>query len=531
MFKRSLCLIALLVFLFLVLFPSLVFAFGNNNLNATIMGKNIVANFNGAGKVEITASINVDSYANLDTGENYVTKTGNINLFRIPYAAYSPGNGFSVAPGFDSSKATIVYTWQIQNYTEGTYALQYTDKPTVIGQYIYYACGTDTVWGTFSQVVNVDVLYSDNPNSPANTGTDNNTKNATNMNNTNFTDGWWNICMQWYDTLVTLSGAFIFIVIIRSGYRYYQSSIDPSARASLLMDVQRCLIAMFLIIITPFVLYMLIQANNGLVSLFYNITVNIQHQAQVSFNNPTMTSVDDFFSKIVASPFQAIVGIFNSVFGLKNLDVLIFNINTSNSTTTGVLPASIFGNIQIPNNVFASALLNLCMVGFNAYFNALYSIRYWVITAAFIGTPIIVWIWAFTEERQVLEIWGSEIFSTVFMQTFHALTFGAFFSVMVASQSSNTAISLFVDTTKSVTSTTAAGNAISNMGLWFAGLGGAFCALALLSASIKLIVSRGQDKSVAESKESVSKAIIGLTVLGLSAMIAGFLVYLFNGNW
>jgi hypothetical protein len=352
-----------------------------------------------------------------------------------------------------------------------------------------------------------------------------------NMDNTSFNAGWWNIVMQWYNTLVTLSGVFIFIVIVRSGYKYYHSSIDPSIRASLLMDVQRCFLAMLLIVITPFLIYGLMLINNVLVELFKTITENIQKNANVNIYTGNTGSPTGFFDKIVASPFQIIVDIFNKLFGLVPLDKLIFNISSSGSSLLLNLSGqSIFGNIQT-DNVFATALLNLCMLGFNVYFNALYSIRFWIITAAFVGTPIIIWIWAFKEERQILETWGSEIFSTIFMQTFHALTFGAFFSVAVASKYNDNKISLLVNTTKSVASTTAAGATIQSLGLWFAGLGGALCALILLNASIKMIASRGQEKSVAEATESLSKAIIGAFVLGMSMMIAGLLIYIFNGNW
>lgn len=359
---------------------------------------------------------------------------------------------------------------------------------------------------------------------------DNDGSEVTNMDNTSFNAGWWNIVMQWYNTLVTLSGMFIFIVIVRSGYKYYHSSIDPSIRASLLMDVHRCFLAMLLIIITPFLIYALMQVNNVLVELFKTITQNIQRNASVNIYTGNTGDPTGFIHKIVAAPFQIIVDIFNKLFGLQPLDKLIFNISSGSGMLVDSNGQSIFGNIKT-DNVFADALLNLCMLGFNVYFNALYSIRFWIITAAFVGTPIIVWIWAFKEERQILEIWGSEIFSTIFMQTFHALTFGAFFSVAVASKYNNSTISLLVNTTNSVTSTTAVGTTIQSLGLWFAGLGGAFCALALLNASIKMIASRGQEKSVAEAKESVSKAIIGAFVLGLSMMITGLLIYLFNGNW
>ncbi|WP_273483441.1 pilin [Desulforamulus ruminis] len=338
-----------------------------------------------------------------------------------------------------------------------------------------------------------------------------------------FTNKWLSVVMLWYCTLVMLSGAFIFLVIVRSGYRYYHSSIDPSIRASLLMDIQRCFVAMLIIILAPYCIYLLIQINDAGVSLFRNMTKNIIDSTNLELQQKNLDGAG-MFETIVAAPFQTIVAIFNDVFDLYSLDQLIFN-DTAQSPFFG----DIFGQIQV-GNVFATALLNMCFIGFNAYFNALYEIRFWVVSAAFVGTPLIVWIWALTEERQVLELWGGEIISTIFMQFFHALVFGVFFTILVASRVEHSA-TFMVNTLLAVASVDELALTLRKVGVWFASLGGALCFGTLLSVAIKMAVSRGDERKITEAKESFSKAITGVFVLGLSLIIAGFLVWLFSGDW
>jgi len=314
----------------------------------------------------------------------------------------------------------------------------------------------------------------------------------------------------WYNALTALSGVFMFLVIVRTGYQYIRSGVSPGARADFVETVQMCIVALAIIMLAPTFVKMLININNGMVALFYNMTTKI------TLPDVPAAPIEGMFTKVFAAPFQVINWIFEKMLGLHPLDELIFN---HRSTGLGGLQSM----LEKVNtwNPFTQVLLNLVFVGFNFYFNAIYMLRRWTVIATWIATPIIVWIWAFTKNRQVMELWLAEIVSTVFMQTFHAMSFGIFLSV-VGGSGQNPA-SAMGDVGKLA-------EGFKNIGLWVAGFGGAVAAYAMVAIGFRLMLAR-DDRTMAEAKEGVSKVLIGLLILGLSLMIAGFLAAMMKQNW
>ncbi|MGB9825494.1 MAG: pilin, partial [Desulfofundulus sp.] len=215
------------------------------------------------------------------------------------------------------------------------------------------------------------------------------------------------------------------------------------------------------------------------------------------------------FEQVLALPFQAVLDIIQKVFKLAPLEQLIFNSKDLNLIAGA-------GTVDT-GNAFANALLNLALAGFTVYFNAVYTIRHWVVTAALVATPLIAWIWVLTSERQVIEIWAAEIFQTIFLQSAHALTLGVFLSVLCGAAGGG------VDTSR-------LGGGLRDIAVWIASFGGAVCVMVIVFLGYKFMTARNE-KEAAQAREGLVRTLAGLAVLGLALTIAGFLVYLFNGKW
>ena len=235
-----------------------------------------------------------------------------------------------------------------------------------------------------------------------------------------FTASQWSMCMFWYGILTALSGGFLVMVIVRSGYRYMISAANPGVKASFIEDVQRCVLAMIIIVLAPVFIKVLIGINDGFVALFANIVNSVTVSQKLEITKPLLDGAG-MFEQIVASPFQVIINIIREIFGLSTLDQIIFN------DKVHVLKPFVLTDT---GNILGTVLLNLSFAGFDVYFNAIYTIRHWVIIVTLVSTPLIAWIWVLTAEAQVLEIWAGEIFQTIFLQSAHALTFGVFLSIL-----------------------------------------------------------------------------------------------------
>lgn len=328
-----------------------------------------------------------------------------------------------------------------------------------------------------------------------------------------FTNDQWQIMMFWYATLTTVCGGILFLSVVKSGYKYMTSALNPGIRVSFIEDVQRMFIAMLLIALVPVFITVLSSINDGFVWICGKLLNQFVDNPKIE--KTVMEEAASMFESVIAAPFNGIIKMFNWLFGLKSIDDLIFN------GATNVFGKKLLGTIDT-GNIFANALINTSLVAFDAYFNAVYTIRKWVITANIVATPIIVWVWVFTAERQVLEIWVAEIIQTIFLQSAHALSLGIFMSIAGATGSVLNAgkpldMSFFSD-------------GLLQIGIFFAGFAGSICVTVLIALGIRLILAN-TEKEREEAKAGLTKAFIGLIILGLSVVIASFLATLFSGSW
>ncbi len=322
-----------------------------------------------------------------------------------------------------------------------------------------------------------------------------------------FTDDRWSVVMFWYNSMAILSGGFLVAIVVKSGYKYMLSAANPGLKASFMEDLQRCIVAMAVLALAPIFIKLLIGVNDGFVAFFANIVNHITTAppgAQVA-----NLGAAGMFEKVIAAPFELILKLIQKVFGLSSVDQLIFNGKVSILSGIGSIDTG---------NVFANVLLKISMCGFDVYFNALYTIRRWVVTAIFTATPIIVWLWAFTGERQVIEIWAAEIFQTVFVQSAHALALGVYITILNARNVTGAVDGVWLT------------QGMSNIAVWIAGLGGALCTLVIVIIGYKIITA-SSDKEAAEAKSSLGKALIGLSILGGAVIIAGYMSSMLSGKW
>lgn len=327
-----------------------------------------------------------------------------------------------------------------------------------------------------------------------------------------FPPGAWERCMMWYTTLASLSGVFIFLTVVRSGYTQMATAVNPSTRASSIDTFQRCILAVAFIMLAPVFIRVLLGINNEFVKMIAQIANHIIG-GDISIATAKIDTAS-MFEKVLATPFQLVINLINYVFGLRDPNTLIFNGHLH------VLDPEVFLGAKVnTNNVLGDVLIKFAFVGFNVYFNAVYTIRRWVVIAVTVATPLIAWIWALSGSRQVLEIWCGEVIQTIFMQTFHALTLGIFLSIAY----SKTSVSGIIDISWFV-------GDLRYLGVWLAGFGGVVCLCVIISLAFRLALAR-EEKEVAEVKAGFSRALTGLIVLGLSLMIAGVLATILSGGW
>ncbi|MBM7854960.1 hypothetical protein JOC37_001340 [Desulfohalotomaculum tongense] len=316
--------------------------------------------------------------------------------------------------------------------------------------------------------------------------------------------------MFWYAVLTSVGGGFLLLLIVRSGYSYMRSAMNPGIRASFIEDVQRSVLAMGLVALAPVFITILSGINDGFVWICGKLLNSFATSPELE--QPVMSQAAGMFEQIIAAPFNAIIIMFNELFGLKSLDQLIFN------GQTNIFGSSLLSSIQT-GNLFADALLNLSMVAFDVYFNAVYTIRKWVVTANIVVTPIIAWIWMLTAERQVLEIWVAEIIQTIFLQSAHAMSLGIFLSIATG-----------VGKVAGKVDTAWFSSGLVQIGVFFAAFASSICVAVLVVLGIRIIIARKQEER-AKAKEGLIKAFIGLFILGLCVVIASFLAVLLSGSW
>lgn len=314
------------------------------------------------------------------------------------------------------------------------------------------------------------------------------------------------VVMFWYYSLATLSGAFIFLTVVKSGYKHiFSGNTNPGMRASAILTVQRAIVGLIIIMVAPLLINILITINNVFVSFCLDL---INGTAQVSTatiaTTEPVSSDSSFMEQIVAWPFLVFLDILEKLFGLKPLGEVIFNEMPKLTILSQDVTSGDFVNT---GNAFADVLLSLSMLGFTAYFNAVYILRRFVVIAVVAVTPIIIWIWVLAENKNVIGIWLAEIIQTIFMQSFHALTFGIIFSVLAFSHGSIKPI---------------AGENMAyllvGLGKYAAAFGGVACVAVLIFQAYRIIFNNNE-RERAEALSRIKKALIGLIILGLSYMI------------
>ncbi len=326
-----------------------------------------------------------------------------------------------------------------------------------------------------------------------------------------FTQETWPVVMFWYVILASLSSVFIFLVIVRNGYQYmFSATSNPGLKASFSETIEKCIIALIVIMAAPLIVGLLIQINDGLVSVFANV-LNSVKLTDIGLDNVEFEV--NFINKMIAWPIKLIfVDLPNKLFDLHPLSHLIFN-----NETDIIDPCIFMGylNTGEPINLgdpLASVIVTMIFAVFNIIFNAIYTIRGWVVTAVLCATPLVVWIWVLSAQKTVIEIWLSELFQTIFMQTWHALTFAIIFSILLFRGR--------VPEVPSITDNLA--ELLLMAGKFFAAFGGIICVGVIIYHSYRLIVgltATEGSKHIAEYKTNLQKALIGLVILGLALLI------------
>lgn len=393
----------------------------------------------------------------------------------------------------------------------GSASMSYTDTPTA-GQYDYLITLPNRT--TNSNVITVSVT------DPASGGTGGvvgpslgGSNQNTGLHPSIYTDDQWRVIMFWYIALTSIGGAFLLFAVLRSGYGYMAGGINPGVRASFIEDVQRMIIAMGIIAAAPAFVFILSLVNDQFVNLF--ATVLNAFVGRPIIDKPILSTAVGMFERIIASPFNAIISILKFVFGVESIDTLVFN------GQTGTLFRGLLGDLSTGNPI-GDVVLNGALTAFTVYFNAIYSIRKWILTVNLVATPIIAWVWAISAERQIIEIWVAEIIMTIFMQASQALSFGVLGSILV-----------YAGGALAANSTNVIVNQLIVLGLFIGGFAGSIGMLVIMYNGFKLVLNTGGDdgKKRSEALQGIGKAIIGMIIVGLAMSIAGFLAWLLSGNW
>lgn len=330
-----------------------------------------------------------------------------------------------------------------------------------------------------------------------------------------FTDKSWPIIMFWYKVLAGLSGAFIFLMLIKTGYQYMFSAVsNPGMKAGFMHSIERTFVALLIIMVAPMFIGLLVEVNDSIVGLFSN-TINSLgvHVDQIGIEGVSFDS--NFINKMIAWPIKLIfIDLPNKIFELRPLSHIIFN------GETNILDPNIFmGKFQSGDDFdlgdpLASVVVSLVFVVFNLVFNAMYTIRMWVVIAVLCATPIIVWIWALSSQATIIEMWLSELFQTIFMQTWHALTFAIVITVLLYSNGAS--MPTAVDTSSVTT-------LLISIGQYVAGFAGVICVGVIIFSAYRMVVAtivKGDEEELIKNKYRVQKALIGLIIVSLSLMIA-----------
>lgn len=319
------------------------------------------------------------------------------------------------------------------------------------------------------------------------------------------------VVMFWYYTFATLTGVFVFLTIIRTGYQYIaQTDSNPGQRASTISTLQKCAAGFLIIMVAPLFVQVLIALNNGFVEMCLK-GLNMMTSGGTDVEIKQALEQVGFFDKILATPFHVINNLICSLFGLSPIGILVFNEAPAATplAATGFLTSSLKADGVNTGNPFADAILAMVLILFTLYFNIVYIIRHWVIIAVLAATPIIIWIWVLSQERNVIYLWFAELVQTIFIQSAHALTFAVVFSILCFNPggaysteiSRSFALILF---------------SVGKFVAYFAGI----IAVGFLVVQAYRMVVATDERVRADAKSKVGKIFIGVVVISLALMIA-----------
>jgi len=311
------------------------------------------------------------------------------------------------------------------------------------------------------------------------------------------------VVMFWYYSLATLSGAFMFLLFVRSGYQHiFSNTSNPGMRASITLTVQRAIVGLIIIMLAPFIVNILISINDT----FVDLCRQLLETAAQPVNVETVASLEkaNAIENILSGAIDGINKIICYILGLTPIGDLIFN-QTPNCTIFN----SLEGDFINTDNVFADVILHFALLAYTLYFNIVYVIRRWVVTVVLAVTPIIIWSWIVSDNKQIIGLWAAELVQTIFMQTFHALTFGIVFSILAFSGGN-----LAADYLNGVTISAL----LVGVGKYLAAFGGVACVTMLILQAYRIILNSNEKERV-EAISKIKSALAGLVILSLSYML------------
>ncbi len=311
------------------------------------------------------------------------------------------------------------------------------------------------------------------------------------------------VVMFWYYSLATLSGAFMFLLFVKSGYQHiFSTTSNPGMRASVIMTVQRGIVGLIIIMLAPFIVNILISINDTFVDLCRQL---LETAAQpVNLENVASLEKANAIENIISGAIDGINKIICHVLGLTPIGDLIFN-QTPNCTIFN----SLQGDFVNTNNVFADVILHFALLAYTLYFNIVYVVRRWVVTVVLAVTPIIIWSWIVSDNKQIIGLWVAELVQTIFMQTFHALTFGIVFSILAFSGGN-----LAADYINGVTISAL----LVGVGKYLAAFGGVACVAMLIIQAYRIILNSNEKERV-DAIGKIKSALAGLVILSSSYML------------
>lgn len=334
-----------------------------------------------------------------------------------------------------------------------------------------------------------------------------------------FTQNEWNVLMVWYASLSTLAGGFLILTLVRAGYREMFSAVaaggNPATRAEFMEELQRIFIATAAVALAPVGIQLLIGINDVIVAFIAEIlskfTVNPQDLTAGKVLEPA-----GMFEKVLLTIPSLIVDLFSKVFSLEDLNTLVFNDQLQHGNS--FLFDTLLNTRIDTGNALADILIKLALMIFQVYFNAVFVLRKWVIIANIAITPVVIWVWALTSNRTVVEVWLAEMVETVFKQMMIAFVFAVFFSVSAAK------------TINQAVNGTWVAEQFRDLGVWLAGFGGAVGVIIVVYLGFKLMMADSPNRA-AEIKIRLQKVFTGLAILGLLLPLGSYIASALSGDW